>query len=226
MAASKQSIEQFIAEQVEKWKNQTKAHVPVITLSTEPGSGGRIVARQVAERLNIDLFDRDIVKEVAESVHLSDQVIQSIEKERLSGIQDFISVLVDDKYLYPGIYLNHLTKVVSVIAKHGHAIIVGRGANFIIPPEERIAVRIVAPLINRMENVAREHGVSEEEARQRITNREKRRASFIRQSFKADVSDVSHYDLIINTANMEIDAAVGAIVGCVVGDKDRALKTL
>ncbi|MEJ2642143.1 MAG: cytidylate kinase-like family protein [Desulfosarcinaceae bacterium] len=226
MAASKQSIEQFIAEQVEKWKNQTKAHVPVITLSTEPGSGGRIVARQVAERLNIDLFDRDIVKEVAESVHLSDQVIQSIEKERLSGIQDFISVLVDDKYLYPGIYLNHLTKVVSVIAKHGHAIIVGRGANFILPPEERIAVRIVAPLIKRMENVAREYGVSEEEARQRILNREKRRASFIRQSYKADVSDFSHYDLIVNTANMDIEAAVGAIVGCVVGDKDRALKTL
>jgi cytidylate kinase len=226
MPASEQPIEQFIAEQVEKWKNQTKAHVPVITLSTEPGSGGRIVARRVAERLNIDLFDRDIVKSVAESVHLSDQVIQSIEKERLSGIQDFISVLVDDKYLYPGIYLNHLTKVVSVIAKHGHAIIVGRGANLIIPPEERIAVRIVAPLINRMDNVAREYGVSEEEARRRILNRQKRRASFIRQSFKADVSDFSNYDLIINTANISFDAAVGAIVGCVVGDRDRAFKTL
>jgi cytidylate kinase len=226
MAASKQSIEQFIAEQVEKWKAQTKAHVPVITLSTEPGSGGRIVARRVAERLNMDLFDRDIVKGVAESVHLSDQVIQSIEKERLSGIQDFISVLVDDKYLYPGTYLNHLIKVVSVLAKHGNALIVGRGANFIIPPEERIAVRIVAPMIKRMENVAREYGVTEEEARRRINNREKRRASFIRQSFKADVAAFSNYDLIINTANLEIDAAVGAIVGCVVGSKDRALKTL
>jgi cytidylate kinase len=226
MAASKQSIEQFIKEQVDKWRTQTKAHVPVITLSTEPGSGGRIVARRAAERLNMDLFDRDIVKGVAESIHLSDQVIQSIEKERLSGIQDFISALVDDKYLYPGTYLNHLTKVVSVLAKHGNTLIVGRGANLIIPPEERIAVRVVAPLIKRMENVAREHGVTEEEARRRIRNREKRRASFIRQSFKADVSDFSHYDLIINTANMSIDAAVGAIVGCVVGDKDRALKTL
>ena len=138
MADSKQTIEQFIAAQVEKWQDQTKAHVPVITLSTEPGSGGRIVARRLAEQLKLDLFDRDIVKGVADSVRLSDQVIKSIEQERLSGIKDFISVLVDDKYLYPGIYLQHLIKVVTVIAKHGNAIIVGRGANFIIPPENLI----------------------------------------------------------------------------------------
>jgi cytidylate kinase len=226
MADSKQSIDQFIVDQVEKWQNQTKAHVPVITLSTEPGSGGRIVARRLAERLKLDLFDRDIVKGVAESVRLSDQVIKSIEQERLSGIKDFISVLVDDKYLYPGIYLQHLIKVVTVIAKHGSAIIVGRGANFIIPPEERLAVRVVAPMIRRMENVANEYGVPEEEARRRILNREKRRASFIRQSFKADVAESSHYDLIVNTANMDINAAVGAILGCVVGRREKLLKTL
>jgi cytidylate kinase len=226
MADSKQTIEQFIAEQVEKWKDQTKARVPVITLSTEPGSGGRIVARRLAQRLNIDIFDRDIVKGVAESVRLSDQVISSIEQERLSGIKDFISVLVDDKYLYPGIYLQHLIKVVSVIAKHGNAVIVGRGANFIIPPDERLAVRVVAPLIRRMENVARDHGVTEEEARRRILNREKRRASFIRQSFKSDVTQCSNYDLVINTEHLDLNAAVGAIVGCLVGSKDRLLKTL
>ena len=226
MAASKNTIDQFISDQVEKWKQQTKAHVPVITLSTEPGSGGRIVASRVAERLDLDLFDRDIIKGVAESVRLSDKVIQTIEKERLSGIKDFISVLVDDKYLYPGIYLQHLIKVVTVLSKHGHALIVGRGANFIIPPKERIAVRIVAPLIRRMENVARKYGVTEEEANRRILNREKRRAAFIRQSFKADVAKASNYDLVINTENMDINAAVGAIVGCVVGNRDRLLNTL
>lgn len=226
MADSKQSIDQFIVDQVEKWQNQTKAHVPVITLSTEPGSGGRIVARRLAEQLKLDLFDRDIVKGVADSVRLSGQVIKSIEQERLSGIKDFISVLVDDKYLYPGIYLQHLIKVVTVIAKHGSAIIVGRGANFIIPPEERLAVRVVAPMIRRMENVANEFGVPEEEARRRILNREKRRASFIRQSFKADVAESSHYDLIVNTAHMDINAAVGAILGCVVGSREKMLKTL
>ncbi|MDJ0782982.1 MAG: cytidylate kinase-like family protein [Desulfosarcinaceae bacterium] len=220
MAASKQRIEKLIAEQVDKWKTQTKAHVPVITVSTEPGSGGRIVARRVAERLDLDLFDRDIIKSVAESAHLSDKVIQTIEKERLSGIQDFISVLLDDKYLYPGIYLQHLIKVVSVIAKHGHALIVGRGANFIIPPEERLAVRIVAPLSHRMGNVAQAYGVSDEEARQRIRNREKRRASFVRNAFKADVTETGNYDLVISTEHIDLNAAVGAIVGCLVGTQD------
>ena len=32
---------------------------------------------------------------------------------------------------HPGIYLEHLMNVVGVFAKHGHAVIVGRGADFL-----------------------------------------------------------------------------------------------
>jgi hypothetical protein len=45
---------------------------------------------------------------IAEYAHISNRVILSIEKGRLSGIKDFIASLVDERYLYPGIYLDHL----------------------------------------------------------------------------------------------------------------------
>ena len=177
------SIETFIKDQIEKWKKKTQTHVPVITISSEPGSGGRIIAQGLAKRLSIDLFDRDIVKEIAESAHISGAVIETMEKDRLSGIKDFIASLVNDRYLWPGVYLDHLMKVVAAIASHGNAIIVGRGANFLIPPQDRLSIRVIAPLEVRVKNVAKEFGVTREEAKRRVINRENRRSAFIRQSF-------------------------------------------
>ncbi len=218
------SIETFIKEQIEKWEKQTQTHIPVITISSEPGSGGRVIALGLAKRLGIDLFDRDIVKEIAESAHISGAVIETMEKDRLSGIKDFISSLVNDRYLWPGVYLDHLMKVVAAIASHGNAVIVGRGANFLIPAEDRLSVRVIAPIEVRVNNVAKEFGVTREEAKRRVINRENRRSAFIRQSFNADVADPRNYDLVVNTQKIDIDASLGAVIGMVVGSKDTVVK--
>ncbi len=212
-------VAEFIDAQVEKWKNRRKSDLPVITFSISPGSDGHTIARRVAEVLKFDFFDRYIVKIIAEHAHISDRVIRSIEKERLSGVQDFIVSLIDDRYLYPGIYLEHLMNVVGVIAKHGHAVIVGRGANFIIPPGEHLSVRVVAPLELRVRNIAQVYEVPIETARRRVLHRESRRAAFVRQSFHADVAEPDNYDLVINTVKCDNDAVVGAIIGAISGGK-------
>jgi hypothetical protein len=212
-------VADFIDAQVEKWRSRKKSDLPVITFSVSPGSGGLIIARRVAEVLKFDFFDRDIINMIAEHAHISDRVILSIEKERLSGIKDFIASLVDERYLYPGIYLEHLMNVVGVLAKHGHAVIVGRGANFIIPPAERLSVRVVAPLELRVQNIAQAYEVPMETARRRVLHRESRRAAFVKQSFHTDVADPENYDLVINTAKSDNDANVGAIIGAISGGK-------
>jgi cytidylate kinase len=222
MKTEKTSIKQFVQKQVEKWESiypakerKGEARIPVITVSKEPGAGGNILAQKIAERLDLDIFNRDIIKGIAESAKISASVIETLEKERLSGIEDFISSLVDKHYLYPGLYLEHLMKVVCTIAEHGRAVIVGRGANFILPPEKRFSVRMVAPLDVRIQNIARRFGVSAEEAKRRVIRRESRRSAFIRQSFNADISDPIHYDLTITTGNLSIESAVEAVIGAV-----------
>jgi len=214
------SVEAFVNQQIKKWQKhysedekKKKAHLPVVTLCMEPGSSGCFIAEQIANRLDFDLFHRDIVHKIAESARISDAVIDSLEKERLSGVQDFIASVVKDQYIYPGIYLNHLMKVVGTIGKHGQAVIVGRGANFIIPPKDRFAVRVVAPLELRIDNIARRFSVPSDIAKRRVLTRENRRRAFVRQSFNADIVDPVHYDLVINTAHVSIEAAVEAVIG-------------
>jgi cytidylate kinase len=219
MVTKENSIAQFVKQQIRKWEKvsaeenrQEALRIPVITVSMEPGSGGSIVAQEVAKRLDFDYFNRNIIEGIAKSVEIRATVIETLEKERLSGIEDFISSLYKNQYLYPGIYMEHLLKVISTIAKHGRAVIVGRGANFILPPEERFSVRVIAPLEIRIQNVARAYGVKEEDAKRRVIRRESRRGAFIRKSYNADISDPENYDLTINTGRMTIESAVEAVI--------------
>lgn len=216
------SIDQFVKQQVKKWegqftgkKDKAEAQIPVITVSMEPGSGGSIIAQGIAERLGFDWFHRDIVEKIAKTAKIRSKVVNSLEKERLTGVKDFISSLVEEHYIHPDTYLRHLLPVISTIAKHGRAVIVGRGANFILPAEDIFAVRVIAPLKKRIREVALNHNATTEEAKRRVIRRESRRKAFIRRTFNADISDPIHYDLTINTGKMSIDAAVEAVIGAV-----------
>ena len=223
------SIDQFVKQQVKKWEDQFTGkkdkdvpQIPVITVAMEPGSGGSIIAQRIAERLKFDYFHRDIVEKIAKTAKIRSKVVNSLEKERLTGVKDFISSLVEEQYIHPDTYLRHLLPVISTIAKHGRAVIVGRGANFILPAEDIFSVRVIAPLKKRIREVALRHGAPIEEAKRRVIQRESRRKAFVRHSFNAEISDPSHYDLTINTGKMSIESAVEAVIGAVMarlGDK-------
>lgn len=48
----------------------------IITISRQFGSGGRTVGRQLAERLNIPFYDRELVKQVAEETGFDTKFIE------------------------------------------------------------------------------------------------------------------------------------------------------
>ncbi len=103
--------------------------------------------------------------------------------------------------------------------------IVGRGANLILPPEKRFPIRIIAPEEIRVKNVAFHFGVSLAEAKKRIKNRENKRKTFIKNTFHKDIADIASYDLVINTARLDLPAAVDTVIGAILGaQKNRVLE--
>lgn len=222
MTKKETSVDQFVKDQLKIWekayskdKAKTEARLPVITVAMQPGSGGSVIGRNIAERLGFSYFHRDIVEEISKSAKIRSTVVNTLEKERLSGVKDFISSLIEDQYIHPDTYLKHLLEVISTIGKHGRAVIVGRGANFILPAEDIFSVRVIAPMEQRVRNVALEYRVTSEEAKRRVIRRESRRKAFVRQSFNVDISDPIHYDMIINTGKMSIGAAVESVIAAV-----------
>ena len=212
-ASPEESIfHKFIKEQMEKMRVArkkaglgTKPYVPVVTVSIDPGSGGSLVAKKVADRFGFDFFNREIIKEIAASVHIKPDVIEHIEKERHSGMEDLIDSCLRDTYLWPGMYLEHLEKVLYVLGEHGRAVVVGRGSNFILPRENRFSVRVTAPMETRVENIAKAFGVPAAKAKKRIKGREEKRTAFIKKSFHKDVRNPLHYDMVLNTEFMSLE---------------------
>jgi len=96
--ASEILTKKFVKDQLERWKliqssadTQNRLALPVITVSAEPGSHGSILAKLIAEQLDYDFFNRVIVKKIAQSLKLSTTIIESVEKNRFSGIEDFLA---------------------------------------------------------------------------------------------------------------------------------------
>ncbi len=211
------TITKLIEEQVHRWQiartasPEEKKGVSIVTLSREPGSGGRIVATRLAAKLGIDIFHQEVIHEIAKSASVSEKLLETLDERGLSTLEDWISSLVYDRHLWPDEYLQHLMKVIGTIGKHGRAVVVGRGANFVLPAAKRFAVRIVAPQAWRIENVSRKFGISREDAKRRVIRTESDRRAFIRKYFNADIADPTNYDLVINTATLNLDDAVNVI---------------
>jgi cytidylate kinase len=225
MKGTIRSVEQLIEEQMHRWqlmhtqKKSKKKVIPVLTISREPGSGGRIVAQKLAAKLNVEVFNQEVLHAMAKRADVSEQMLATMDERGLSILEDWISSLVYDRHMWPDEYLGHLMNVIGAIGKRGRAVVVGRGANFILPPEQRFRVRITAPRRFRIRKVAQEFNLSEQDARRRVIKTESDRKAFIRKYFNADIADPDNYDLIINTKNLSMDHAatvIAAALSCTV----------
>ncbi|MFZ2630573.1 MAG: cytidylate kinase-like family protein [Desulfosalsimonadaceae bacterium] len=214
MKTSRRSIEKIVEDQILQWnrfhnekKEETKA-VSVITVSRESGSGGTLMAAKLAKDLGFDLFHREVIQEMAESAHISARIVETLDEKGLSVLEESLAAMIRDRHLWPDEFMRHLLKVVGTIGKHGRAVIVGRGAQYILPFDETLKVRVIAPLALRIYTVAHELDIEEGEAERMILKTDSDRRSFSRKYFYADVTEPLQYDLIINTARVSVDEGV------------------
>lgn len=209
------SLDQLIGEQLVKWNSaktkQKKDAVkpdPCITISREPGSGGSEIARELAKRLGMDLIGAQIIQQVAERADISEKVIASLDEKEVRLRDIWLGSLFSSRHLWPDEYLHHLTKVIGTIGKQGNTIIVGRGSQFILPPQETFRLRLIAPLEFRIHNVMKDSNSDFEKAERYIYKTESERDAFHRRHFHIDWTNPMFYDLIVNTGNIGIEGAV------------------
>ncbi|MDD5713085.1 MAG: cytidylate kinase-like family protein [Smithellaceae bacterium] len=226
MKTTQRSLEQLVEGQLKQWQLQRQENKkkqekpgPIITFSREPGAGGSEIARRLCDQLGMDIIGGGIIQQVAESAEMSEKVIASLDEKEITKRDDWLTSLFETRHLWPDRYLFHLTKVIGTIAHHGNTIIVGRGANYILPQNETFKVRIIAPLDYRIQHMIIEHDLSPDEAKKYVLTTEADRSAFARKYFRADWADPCNYDIIINTFLVSVDGAVAAIKAAFAGRK-------
>jgi cytidylate kinase len=109
-------------------------------------------------------------------------------------------------------YLRRLMKLFHTIAEHGQSIIVGRGAEFVLPPETTFRMRVVSRLPERVRSYAERHGMDEGQARHEIKKGEQDRLAFIRQTFSRKTFEPSDYDIVVNSGTLASDRLVDVVL--------------
>ncbi len=92
-------------------------------------------------------------------------------------------------------------------------VILGRGANLIIPEEKCLRIRITASFDTRVQNTYKFEDVkSKAEAADRVHHMELNRNRFIRQYFGVNPHNPWNYDLVISTDHLSLDQATDLII--------------
>jgi cytidylate kinase len=203
------SVEALVEQQALRWQlvrgeRRDEARRPVLTVSRQHGAGGGEIVRTLARELGLDVFDREIIQQIAESTHLSERVVGALDDKARELLTDWLAGLASHDYLSSVEYRYQLTRVVGAVAHHGGAIILGRGAHLILGQGEALRVLVVAPLEHRVAALRQREGLSERDARRRIQVVEADHKAFLMKHFHTDFVDPVHFDLVVNTALLGI----------------------
>ena len=188
-------------------KQNNLSYGPYLLISREKGAGGNAVAQRVGKRLGWQVFDNEIVDEIAKEAHVRRQLIESLDEHDRALIEDAISQFLNPQEIGASEYQGYLRQVVLALGHQGDVVIVGRGAQFMLPSQFGLRVRMVAPIEIRSQRIAHKMRLSLEAARVEVEKSDRERVKLIRSHFGHNATDPLNHDLIINTAAMTADAA-------------------
>lgn len=193
---------------------------PIITIGREHGSGGRLIAQKVAEKLGIPLYDKKLIRMIAADSGLSENYVESAEKKRTSSFLyniyfDSNNLPVDDQ-----LFITQ-SNIIKQVAQEGPCVIVGRCGDYVLRDrDDCLKVFIYAPVEERMERVTDVYGEKTNDAKKYLEKYDKQRASYYNRFTETKWGDPHNYHLMLNST-IGIDTIADYIVKLVLGeDKD------
>jgi cytidylate kinase len=191
----------------------------IITISRQFGSGGRTIGREVANRLGIPFYDKELVDQIALESGFSPDFIEengehSPNRSRLAyafsnqGVPGVMNGMSTADFLW-----SVQCSVIMQLAQKGPCVIVGRNADYILKDrQDCLDVFIHADKDFRADRIVKLYGEAEKSPEARLNEKDKRRSINYQHYTGRTWGDCSNYDLCLNSAKLGIDACVDLIV--------------
>ncbi len=201
----KQMMEAILRSRIEEAgssEEHKEVEKAVITFSRESWALGDEVLQLLMTMLPATwkYWDKEILNWIA--VHAGEKVsdVSRIDDAHDSQISSTMRHLMGIGDMEPLKYKKYLMRAIRVIAKEGKSVIVGRGANLVLPLS--LNVRIVSQYENRVQRCVSGSGITEKEARKQISEKDKLRECFIHRIYNRDIHDVNTYDVLFCTDHL------------------------
>lgn len=221
------SVEQLIEQQMTRWELARRKGLqqerpgrgklgrlyfgPYLLISREKGAGGRQVANLIGQKLGWHVFDRQIVDAIAERTRMRQQMVEYLDEKTRGGLEEFLRNVLT-REIGTTDYLRHLRQVLLTLGQQGDVVIVGRGAEYVLPAQFGLRVRMVAPFEVRVDRIAAANGLATEAADPLVAKVDQERKAFVHDQFQKDMRDPMNYDLVINTSALTVEGTAEIVM--------------
>ena len=190
----------------------------IITISREFGSGGRFIGEEVAKKLGIAYYDKNIINEIAEKSGLSPEYIQeNAELSPKKGLfayafagRDITGKSVED------LVYEAQRKVILELAEKESCVIIGRNADYILKDRDDVLnVFIHGDTPEKIQRITRLYNVEEQKAVKMMVDIDKRRMVNYNFYTNQKWGKADNYTLCLNSSQLGYDRCEKIIMECI-----------
>ena len=190
----------------------------IITISREFGSGGRFIGEEVAKKLGIAYYDKNIINEIAEKSGLSPEYVQeSAELSPKKGLfaYAFAGRDITGKSVEDMVY-EAQRKVILELAEKEPCVIIGRNADYILKDRDDVLnVFIHGDTPEKIQRITRLYNVEEQKAVKMMVDIDKRRMANYNFYTNQKWGKADNYTLCLNSSQLGYDRCEKIIMECI-----------
>lgn len=189
----------------------------IITISREFGSGGRFIGEEVAKKLGVAYYDKDIIGKIAEQSGLSPEYVK--ENAELSPKKGLFAYAfsgrdITGKSVGDMVY-EAQRKIIMEIAEKESCVIIGRNADFILKDRDDVLnVFIHGDMPEKIQRIIDLYNVEEKEAVKMMADTDKRRMTNYNFYTEQKWGKASNYTLCLNSSQLGYDRCERIIMEC------------
>ena len=189
----------------------------IITISREFGSGGRFIGEEVAKKLGISYYDKNIIGQIAEKSGLSPEYIQ--ENAELSPKKGLFAYAfsgrdITGKSVEDMVY-EAQRNIILELAEKEPCVIIGRNADYILKDRDDVLnVFIHGDMPEKIQRITDLYNVEEKEAVKMMADTDKRRRTNYNFYTDQNWGKASNYTLCLNSSQLGYDRCEMIIMEC------------
>lgn len=185
----------------------------IITISRAFGSGGHTIGQEVAKRLGIPFYDKELVDEVAKQSGFHADFIKEAGEYAPVSSSFLFSIAVSPNPLSTMHTMSmadqlfvYQTNVIRNLAEKGPCVIVGRCADYILREHPRcVNIFVSASREDRIERLVRTRRLTPEAAEQLMDSTDEKRADYYNYYSNRTWGAAATYHLCIDSSVLGID---------------------
>lgn len=190
--------------------------LPVITISREYGSAGRIIGQKVAQQLSIPFYDTAILDQVTEQSGFAKEIVAEQgeyvkQHSKLWGsFNSFGGFYFDDPQ---NLIFKIQCQIIRELAAKGPCLLVGRCADYVLEGHcDTLNVFIHADYQYRAKRVLEDYKETPGDIRKYLKQRDRNRATYYKYYTDREWSDFRNYNLNLDSGYLGIDLCAELIV--------------